>query len=135
MTRDPVRPEDAGACGEVTASDSVGIALRFAPLAARVDGPDDAVGMAVAAFEASAEVYAFSSKYDAYLAGRARLTADEALGLAMFQGKAHCSGCHVLENGRRAGALLTDFTSVPGLPFRGSPPQTSAHWQPGAAQR
>jgi len=70
----------------------------------------DAVGLAIAAFEASPAVNAFTSKYDAYLAGRTHLTPAEHEGLALFQGKGRCSGCHVLESGRRGGALFTDFT-------------------------
>jgi cytochrome c peroxidase len=70
----------------------------------------DAVGMAIAAFEGSPESNAFTSKYDAYLAGRARLTPEEHLGLALFKGKGRCAACHVIENGRRGGALFTDFT-------------------------
>jgi cytochrome c peroxidase len=78
--------------------------------AANVDEAYDAVGVAVAAFEGSAESNAFSSKYDAWLAGRAKLTPEEHLGLALFKGKGRCAACHVLENGRRGGALFTDFT-------------------------
>ena len=55
---------------------------------------------------------AFTSKYDAYLAGRAPLTAQEKpTGLTLFEGKANCSGCHISEP-RPTGAppLFTDFT-------------------------
>jgi len=39
----------------------------------------------------------FSSKYDAYLAGKATLTADEAAGLKLFEDpkKGNCSSCHL----------------------------------------
>jgi cytochrome c peroxidase len=70
----------------------------------------DAVGRSIAAFEASAESNAFSSKYDAYLAGRAKLSPQEHLGLAMFRGKGKCAACHTLTTGRKNPPLLTDFT-------------------------
>jgi cytochrome c peroxidase len=66
----------------------------------------DAVGRSIAAFEGSAESNAFTSKFDAFRAGQARLTPEERLGLAMFQGKAKCAGCHVLDGE----ALFTDYT-------------------------
>jgi cytochrome c peroxidase len=42
------------------------------------------------------EFYPYSSKYDAYLAGRVALTAQEARGLALFNdpAKGNCSNCH-----------------------------------------
>jgi cytochrome c peroxidase len=65
------------------------------------------VGLSVAAYEASSEVNAFSSKYDAYLAGMAELTEEEALGLQLFNGKGNCAACHPSEG---TNALFTDFT-------------------------
>ena len=94
----------------------------------------DAVGMAVAAFEGSPESNAFSSKYDAYLAGRARLTPEEHQGLALFQGKGRCAACHVLEKGRRQGALLTDFTfDNLGVPKNPENPWYSSPFNPDGA--
>ncbi|HEX8536549.1 MAG TPA: cytochrome c peroxidase, partial [Cystobacter sp.] len=55
----------------------------------------DSIARAIAAYEASPEVNAFSSKYDAYLAGRARLTDQEAQGLQLFENKAMCASCHM----------------------------------------
>ncbi len=54
-----------------------------------------AIGRSIAAFERSRYVSAFSSKYDAYLAGRATLTRMESRGMELFMGKAKCAGCHV----------------------------------------
>jgi cytochrome c peroxidase len=65
------------------------------------------VGLSIMAYEASNEVNAFSSKYDAYLAGMVDLTPEERLGLTLFEGKALCSACHPSQG---AGALFTDFT-------------------------
>ncbi len=67
----------------------------------------DRVGLSIAAYEASSEVNSFSSKYDAFLAGKAELTAQEKLGLRLFQGKGKCSACHP-SKGKHA--LFTDFT-------------------------
>lgn len=53
--------------------------------------------LAVAAYEASAEVNSFSSKYDYYLLGMAELTEQEAWGLDLFEGKGMCSACHPSE--------------------------------------
>jgi cytochrome c peroxidase len=61
------------------------------------------VGHAIAAYEASQEVNAFTSKYDFVQAGRAQFTAQEAWGLTLFNGKANCFSCH-------PAPLFTDFT-------------------------
>ena len=73
---------------------------------ANVNSAYDAVGRSVSAFEASSESNAFTSKFDYARAGQARLTSQELQGLALFQGKAKCAGCHVLDGD----ALLTDYT-------------------------
>ncbi|WP_257458472.1 cytochrome-c peroxidase [Archangium lipolyticum] len=71
----------------------------------------DGIALAIAAYEASPEVNAFSSKYDAYLAGRARLTEKEQLGLQLFEGKAKCSGCHPSQPGPGGEPpLFTDYS-------------------------
>jgi cytochrome c peroxidase len=69
------------------------------------------VALSIAAYEDSTDVNRYSSKYDAYLAGQVQLTAQEAEGLALFQGQGNCVNCHVLDlqaNGKPA--LLTDYT-------------------------
>jgi cytochrome c peroxidase len=63
----------------------------------------DCIGRSIAAYERSKEVSAFTSKYDLWLKGKAKLTGQERMGLDLFQGKAKCSGCHVPP-------LFTDFT-------------------------
>jgi cytochrome c peroxidase len=77
----------------------------------KVDAAYSAVGLAVAAYEASPEVNQYTSKFDAYLAGQATLTPEEADGLEVFRGKGLCAACHVLdpqENGKPP--LFTDYT-------------------------
>jgi cytochrome c peroxidase len=68
---------------------------------------------AIAAYEASAEVNRFDSKYDLFLAGEAELTDQEAAGLALFEAedKGNCAACHpntVAPDGTPP--LFTDFT-------------------------
>jgi cytochrome c peroxidase len=76
-----------------------------------VAGSYERVGRSIAAFERSSEVNPFTSKFDYYLQGEATLTAQEALGLELFEGKAMCSACHLSEpepDGEPP--LFTDFT-------------------------
>ena len=69
------------------------------------------IGRSIAAFERSAEVNPFSSKYDAYLQGQAVLTAQEAQGLQLFEGKGNCAACHPSQPGPGGEPpLFTDFT-------------------------
>lgn len=77
---------------------------------ARVSASYDAIALSIAAYEASSESNAFSSKYDYALKGRAQLTSEEKKGLNLFKGKGKCANCHVLTPSRKGGALLTDFT-------------------------
>jgi cytochrome c peroxidase len=71
----------------------------------------DNIGRSIAAYERSAEVNPFSSKYDYYLKGQARLTGLEKKGLKLFEGKAMCSACHISEPGPNGEPpLFTDFT-------------------------
>lgn len=65
------------------------------------------VGRAIAAYERSAEVNPFSSKFDAWLKGKAKLKTEEKLGKAIFQGKGKCDLCHLIKGKQ---PLFTDFT-------------------------
>ena len=67
----------------------------------------DCIGRTVAAYERSSEVSPFTSKYDYWLKGKAKLTAEEHLGRALFQGKAKCAACHTIKGKQ---PLFTDFT-------------------------
>ena len=68
------------------------------------------IALAIAAYEGSSEVNQFSSKYDAFLAGRAQLTPQETHGLQLYGGKAGCAACHPHRLNRGAPPLFTDFT-------------------------
>jgi cytochrome c peroxidase len=67
----------------------------------------DAIGLSVAAYEASAEVNAFNSKFDFSRQGKATLTLEENRGFALFMGKGKCARCHIA-SGRQP--LFTDYT-------------------------
>lgn len=130
-----LNPDEMGlphtACLAARACDSQGIAMRAAspgvcamPLDAAATcaaaepsepAPEtlaevDLIQRAFSAYEASAQVMRFSSRYDDFLAGRGALSADENAGLALFDGKAQCSACHVLTAQNGQGAVFTDFT-------------------------
>ena len=87
-------------------------AAAYAPLFLQVWGSDacddpmrayDLIAASIAAYEASPEVNAFSSRYDHWLAGRGALSAAERRGLGVFVGKGKCALCHVPP-------LFTDYT-------------------------
>ena len=74
-------------------------------------GTYERVARSISAYEKSDEVNPFSSKYDAFLAGQATLTGQEAAGRDLFEGKAMCSACHISEPGPGGEPpLFTDFT-------------------------
>ena len=62
----------------------------------------DYIGYSVAAYEASPEVNAFTSKFDT-----AKLSKQEQRGYALFRGKGKCARCHIA-NGQKP--LFTDYT-------------------------
>lgn len=71
------------------------------------------VGLSIAAYESSAEVNSFSSKFDYYVAGLADLTDKEAWGMQLFndENKGKCFLCHISELGPNGEpALFTDFS-------------------------
>jgi len=88
----------------------------------------ECIGRAIAAYERSTEVNPFTSKYDYWLVGQARLTGQELRGLELFNGKAKCANCHTAP-------LFTDFTydnlgvpKNPANPFYNEP-----EWNPAGA--
>ena len=122
----------------------------YAPLFKEVWGPNsldpvkDAAGTyervarAIAAYERSPEVNPFSSKYDSFLKGEAKLTDQEASGLELFNGKAKCAECHTSQRGPAGEPpLFTDFgydnlglPKNPKNPFYGMPRK----WNPDGAK-
>lgn len=59
-----------------------------------IDANYDRVGRAIAAYEATVEVNQFSSKYDAFLKRKVRLSRQEENGRLLFEGIAECYDCH-----------------------------------------
>jgi cytochrome c peroxidase len=75
--------------------------------ASNVEAAYNAAALSIAAFEASPEVNAFTSKYDYKFTGQAKLSKLEQRGFALFEGKGKCKLCHI-SNGQMA--LFTDYT-------------------------
>ena len=86
------------------------------------------IARSIAAFEASPEVAPFTSKYDAWLEGKATLTIDELEGLRMATGRAngrknglvnkynaHCSECHGIVADPSIGPDLWTFSCYANL--------------------
>jgi cytochrome c peroxidase len=109
-------------------------AADYAPLFLRVWGADacadvalayDRIALSIAAYEASPEVNAFSSRWDAVQRGVATFTAAEARGEALFHGKARCAACH-------PAPLFTDYSfdnlGVPRNPL--NPFYLEPEWNP-----
>jgi len=79
------------------------------------------VARSIAAFEASSNVSAFTSKFDAVAAGTATFTAEEQAGFDLFRSKAHCHICHTADGPK---PLFTTFAGFnlgiphnPRIPF------------------
>ena len=94
---------------------------NYARLMKKVYGPSifkntgrafDAIADALAAYQSSAEVNRFSSKFDLYQAGKTTLTKQEQEGLDLFNGKGKCAECHPSTPGpyHPSKALFTDYT-------------------------
>jgi cytochrome c peroxidase len=85
--------------------------VRLGPLDRdRIGVTFDQMARSIAGYEGSAEVTAFTSKFDAVLAGKAQFTTQEKAGYDLFRGKAQCNACH-RDVGPGKKALFTDFTA------------------------
>jgi cytochrome c peroxidase len=71
------------------------------------EGAFDLIALSIAAYEASFEVNAFTSKLDSTKKGKTKLSKQEKKGFAIFKGKGKCRLCHI-SNGQNP--LFTDFT-------------------------
>jgi cytochrome c peroxidase len=67
----------------------------------------DLIALSIAAYEASPEVNAFSSKFDYVKEGLAKLSKEEQRGFALFRGKGMCHRCHASND---LDPLFTDYT-------------------------
>ena len=52
-------------------------------------------GVALNAYQASAAVSPFTSKFDAFLKHNYTMTADEMAGYQLFNGQGNCNSCHL----------------------------------------
>src|SRR5260370_14162302 len=87
------------------------VPVRLSPLdRGRVGTTFDQMAQSMAGYEASAEVTAFTSKFDAVLAGQATFTTEEKTGDDLFRGKAKCNECH-RDGGPGEHPLFTDLTA------------------------
>ncbi len=84
----------------------------------------DCIGRSIAAYERSKEVSSYTSKYDYWLKGQAKLTGQERLGMTLFNGKAKCAQCHVYPN-------FTDY-SYDNLGVPRNPLNPAYSWKPEA---
>ena len=69
--------------------------------------------LVLAAYQRSKELNPFSSKYDAYLTGKVKLTEQESRGLKLYEDedKGNCAACHPSKIGdNKQPPLFTDFT-------------------------
>jgi cytochrome c peroxidase len=72
----------------------------------------DRWGQSIDAYEQSLQVSAFSSKFDAFLKGNYKLTADEMAGLKLFDGKGNCNSCHLDGRGTTLKPGQTDTSAA-----------------------
>ncbi|MEW6133663.1 MAG: cytochrome-c peroxidase [Pseudomonadota bacterium] len=94
----------------------------YAPMFEQVFGKDalqdddeayDRIAEALAEFQRTREFAPFTSKYDAYLAGKTRLSKQEMRGLRLFEAedKGNCAACHPSRPGPKGEPpLFTDFS-------------------------
>jgi cytochrome c peroxidase len=82
----------------------------------RVQYTFDLMARAIAAYEASPEVSPFTSKFDAFLAGKAQLSPAESRGYTLFNGQARCNLCHVDPKGELHPLFTDNTTANLGMP-------------------
>jgi cytochrome c peroxidase len=85
--------------------------VQLSPLdRGRIGATFDQMAQSISGYEAAAEVTAFTSKFDAVRANKAKFTAQEQLGYDLFRGKGRCNECH-RDGGPGEDPLFTDFTA------------------------
>jgi cytochrome c peroxidase len=72
----------------------------------------DRWAQSVDSFEQSLQVSAFSSMFDAFLAGKYTMTSDEMAGYKLFDGKGNCNSCHLDGRGTNLKPGQTDTSST-----------------------
>jgi cytochrome c peroxidase len=72
----------------------------------------DRWAQSIDSFEQSVQVSAFSSKFDAFLAGKYKLTPEEMAGFRLFDGKGNCNSCHLDGRGTTLKSNQADTSSA-----------------------
>ena len=72
----------------------------------------DRWAQSIDSYEQSVQVSPFSSKFDAFLAGKYTLTADERAGFKLFNGKGNCNSCHLDGRGTTLKSDQTDTSAA-----------------------
>jgi cytochrome c peroxidase len=72
----------------------------------------DRWAQSIDSFEQSVQVSAFSSKFDAFLAGKYKLTPAEMAGFRLFDGKGNCNSCHLDGRGTTLKSNQADTSSA-----------------------
>lgn len=78
----------------------------------RVNTVYDRWAQSIDSYEQSVQVSAFSSKFDAFLAGKYKFTADEMAGYKLFDGKGNCNSCHLDGRGTTLKSGQSDNSST-----------------------
>lgn len=101
-------PDDLAANCAIADAD---ISIDDEAVAGAIEGAFFAIARSIAAYEGSAEVSPFNSRFDQWQRGETNLTDIEMAGFELFEGDALCAECHVLDTGpNNEPALFTDFT-------------------------
>src|SRR5713226_4072010 len=72
----------------------------------------DRWAQSIDSYEQSVQVSAFSSKFDAFLAGKYKLTPEEMAGFRLFDGKGNCNSCHLDGRGTTRKSNQSDTSSA-----------------------
>jgi cytochrome c peroxidase len=100
-------PGGASVFGGITTSVPLGTADRT-----HANTVYDRWAQSIDSYEQSVQVSAFSSKFDAFLAGKYTLTADEMAGFKLFNGKGNCNSCHLDGRGTTLKSDQADTSSA-----------------------
>lgn len=108
-------PDAASVVDKIRSADYAALFRQvYGPAALDVtDSAFEQIAEAIAAFERRPAFNAFTSKYDAYLAGKTRLNTNELRGLRAFEDPArgNCAACHTSRPGSDSTPpLFTDFS-------------------------
>src|SRR6201987_3463748 len=72
----------------------------------------DRWAQSIDSFEQSVQVSAFSSKFDAFLAGKYKLTPEEMAGVGLLDGRGNCNSCHLDGRGTTLKSNQTDTSAT-----------------------